>query len=97
MREKIKQSTLKFKQEFKKHSVTAITAAFAFLIALSWRTPIQDSVNKLIEFFGLTEKALLYEYISAIIITIIAVLFLIIFAKWTSNPEKQETKKTNKK
>ena len=77
--------TGKFKDEAKKHTATAITAAFGFLIALSWRTPIQNSVNNMIKSFGLTESAIYYEYLSAIFITIIAVLALIIVAKWTSD------------
>ena len=75
----------KFKNEAKKHTATAITAAFGFLIALSWRTPIQNSVNNMIKSFGLTESAIYYEYLSAIFITIIAVLALMIVAKWTSD------------
>jgi hypothetical protein len=75
----------KFKNEVKKHTTTAITAAFGFLIALSWRTPIQNSVNNMIESFGLIESAIYYEYLSAIFITIIAVLALMIVAKWTSD------------
>ena len=75
----------KFKNEVKKHTATAITAAFGFLIALSWRTPIQNSVNNMIESFGLIESAIYYEYLSAIFITIIAVLALMIVAKWTSD------------
>ena len=75
----------KFKNEAKKHTATAIMAAFGFLIALSCRTPIQNSVNNMIKSFGLTESAIYYEYLSAIFITIIAVLALIIIAKWTSD------------
>ena len=83
-----KKNAGKFKDEAKKHTATAITAAFGFLIALSWRTPIQNSVNKLIEYFGLAESAIYYEYISAVIITIIAVLALMLIASWTSDPKK---------
>lgn len=79
---KTKTSTLKFKEEFKKHSVVAITAAFAFLIALSWRTPIQNLVNKLTENLGLSENYIYFEFISAIIITIVGVLVLMWISKW---------------
>jgi len=74
----------KFRLEFKNQTVTAITAAFAFLIALSWRTPIQDLVNRLVESFGLSGQAVYYEFLSAIIVTFVAVLALIFLSRWAS-------------
>ena len=79
-----KASAGKFKSEFKKQVVVAITAAFAFLIALSWRTPIQNSVNQLVEHLGLVGERIYIEYASAAIITIIAVVALIFLSKWAS-------------
>lgn len=86
-----KKSAFKFKTEFREHSMTGITAAFAFLIALSWRTPIQDSIDILIEKLGLVTKAIYVEFLSAILITIIAVLVLM----WVShdNPPPSATVK----
>ena len=77
-----KSSAKRFKHEFKKQSLTAITAAFAFLIALTWRAPIQNSVDKIIENLGLASSAVYYEYLAAIIITIIGVIALILISKW---------------
>jgi len=82
--EKTKGRAIAFKNELKKHTATAVTAAFAFLIALSWRTPIQNTVNKIIENLGLTGSAIYLEYLSAIFITIIAVLGLMWVSKWTA-------------
>ena len=82
--ERTKNSALKFKKEFKKHTVGAITAAFAFLIALSWRQPIQSSVINLIERLGLVGKEIYIEYLSAVSITIIAVLGIMWVSKWSS-------------
>jgi len=85
--DKTKKNTLAFKEEFKKHSVTAIAAAFAFLIALSWKTPIQNTVDSLVKKLNLgalTSMAIFLEYITAIIITVIAVLALMWMAKWSS-------------
>ena len=81
---KTKRAGIKFKNEFKKHAITAITAAFAFLLALSWREPIQHSVNTVKEKAGLVGSEIYIEYLSAIIITVIAVLALIFISKWTS-------------
>ena len=77
-----KTSALFFKREFQKHAIIAISAALGFLIALSWRTPIQNSVVALIENFGLSGQAIYLEYLSAIIITIIAVLALMWVTRW---------------
>ncbi len=79
-----KKSASKFKDEFKRHTVTAITAAFAFLIALSWRVPIQGSIDKVKEKLGLVGTEVYIEYFSAVLITLIAVLALIFFSRWTS-------------
>ena len=61
---------------------TGIIAAFAFLIALSWRAPIEKSVNQLIERLDLTGKAIYIEYLSAVVITLIAVLVFMLISNW---------------
>ena len=78
----VKSSAQRFRNEFKKQTLIAITGAFAFLIALTWRTPIQNSVDKLILKLGLTGQAIYYEYLVAILITIIGVIVLIFISKW---------------
>ena len=82
--DRLKQGATLFNKELKNQIATAITASFAFLIALSWRTPIQNSVNNFIENLHLTGKAIYIEYISAIVITLIAVIFIMLFSKWQS-------------
>ena len=73
-----------FKSQFKQHMTTAITAAFAFLIALVWRDAIQEGVNKMMVNFGITATSYLFKIYAAIIITIICVIALILFARWGS-------------
>jgi len=75
-------SALKFKNEFRKHTIVSITAAFAFLIALSWRTPIQNSITGLIVSMGLVGKEIYVEYLSAILITLIGVFIIMIISRW---------------
>jgi len=77
-------SANKFKKEFRREVVVGVTAAFAFLIALSWRNPIQKSVDSLIVKFGLTGNAIYIEYLSALIITLLAVLVLMWVSRWKS-------------
>lgn len=94
-KEKVKESRLqrarvkakRFKGEFKKQSLVAISAAFGFLIALSWREPISDIVNKMIVNLGLNEGAIYFKFFSAIVVTIVAVLLLMLMAKWSVEKE----------
>jgi len=78
----IKETSIKFRNEIRKHMTTAITAALGFLVALSWRTPIQNSIKQLVEYLGVTEDLIFYEYLSAILITLIAVFSLMLISKW---------------
>ena len=73
--------------KFKSQSLTAISAAFGFLIALSWREPISDSVEMLVNYFGMTGDLIYYKFVSAILVTAIAVGCLMIINKF-----KQEEK-----
>jgi hypothetical protein len=86
--ERAKSSAKAFKSEFKKQTLTAITAAFAFLIALTWRTPIQKSVDKIVISLGLSGQAVYYEYLAAVIITILGVIALILISKWASEKKQ---------
>ena len=83
--ERAKNSAGDFGKEFKKHSLTAITAAFGFLIALSWREPIADYVNFLIAKMGVSEGGLIgYKVLSAVIVTLVGVLALMVVARWAT-------------
>ncbi len=80
--ERAKRHSGNFQREFKKHVIVAITAALGFLIALSWREPISEFVGIIIERLGVGDQMIYYKFLSAIIITVIAVLALIIVSKW---------------
>ena len=72
---------LSFKNEFLEHLMIGLTAALGFLIALSWRTPIQKSVIALTKNMGFSENLIYFEYLAAMIMTIIAVIVFMIMAK----------------
>jgi len=82
--EKARAHALRFRREFKKQTITAITAAFGFLIALSWREPISDLVKLIAENLGLTESLIYYQFLSAVIVTIIGVFVLLLISRWAS-------------
>tara|TARA_Y100000310_G_C20445188_1_gene698047 strand:+ start:358 stop:624 length:267 start_codon:yes stop_codon:yes gene_type:complete len=74
----------RFRLEFKTQLKIALMAAFGFLIALSWRDFLSEAVNHLITSLGLSGDLYLYKLISAIIITAIAVIGILIISKFSS-------------
>jgi len=78
-----KDSAWRFKEEFKKHVVVAVSAALGFLVAMSWRTPLQNSVNLMINYLGLSGGAVYFEFLSALAITLVAVLGLMWVSRWS--------------
>lgn len=70
-----------FLGEFKKQTAIAILAAFAFLIALSWRDFFSELVSHLIERFTLPGGLYIYKLINALIVTLIAVIGIMIISK----------------
>ncbi|MFH1586082.1 MAG: DUF5654 family protein [archaeon] len=72
-----KEKATRFKREFRKSIVTAISAAFGFLIALVWKDAITEFVNDLTSASPL--KGTLF---TAIVVTIIAVLGIMLVSKF---------------
>lgn len=81
----------KVKKEVRKHIITAITAAFGFLIALSWRDAITIWINHLVDTFQLSKGW--YQFIGALIVTIIGVLGIIIVSRFEEKPVNTKIKK----
>ncbi len=75
-RSKTKASAKKFNNEVKKAISTAIVAAFGFIIALAWRDVITEYIDKLTAISPIQGKL-----VSALIITIIGVIGIIIVTK----------------
>jgi chemotaxis regulatin CheY-phosphate phosphatase CheZ len=76
----------KFRAQFRERSVTAIIAAFSFIIAFSW----QDLIVSVIKTYTKTSVLLQYPYIAqlftALIVTVVAVLGIMIVSRWASKP-----------
>ena len=81
-REKVKTSAKKLHNEFNKSLNTAVVAAFGFLIALAWRDAISEYVNSLTAMSPVQGNL-----ISAVIITIIGVIGILIATKLFSKNE----------
>ncbi len=76
LRERAKASTTKFQREFRRSLVTAITAAFGFLIALVWKDVITEYVNAITKISPVQS-----QLISALIVTLVGVIGILIVSK----------------
>ncbi len=74
----MKKVLLGARREVKKNILVAVSAAFAFLIALVWRDAISDSVNKLMAVLALENSGYIYSLATALIVTLICVLGILI-------------------
>lgn len=81
---KTRERASKLKKEFKRQTVIAILAALAFLIALSWRDFISDSVTKIVDLLGVSNQIYLYKLLSVLIVTFLAVVGILIVSKFNS-------------
>ena len=85
--ERAKKGSSEFKNEFKRQLLTAVSAAFGLLIALSWREPISDAITVIVNKLGVGESILFYKFVSAVVVTLIAVVFLVVIARWGAKKE----------
>ena len=76
---KAKNSTLRFKKDINKALLTALVAAFGFLIALSWKEVITEYVTQLTTFSPIQGRL-----VEAVLVTIIAVLGILIVTYFLS-------------
>ena len=78
------------KNETKKHVVTAIVAAFGFIIALVWRDAIKEFIETLAINFSITGPSALITLYTAITTTIIAAIGIVLITKWSSEPDTKK-------
>ncbi len=71
------------KSEIRKNTATAILAAFGFIIALVWKDVITQGVDALIKLLNLTGSGFLFTIISALITTVICVIGIVYFSRWS--------------
>lgn len=72
-----------FEKQVKRNAATAILAAFAFVMALVWRDAIQSVVSDLLAYLNVAEITSKYNILTALLTTIICVLGIIYFSRWS--------------
>lgn len=65
----------------------AIGAAFGLVIALAWNSAIQEGIDSLIASLGIVGTAYVYKIITAVIVTVIAVIGIILISKWAGKKD----------
>ena len=78
------------KKEVRKNVVTAMVAAFGFMIAFVWRDAMQESVDKILASVGLTKEVYIFRIISAIVITVIAVIGIMMLSRWAEKKGEED-------
>ncbi|MBN2330293.1 MAG: hypothetical protein JXC85_00600 [Candidatus Aenigmarchaeota archaeon] len=73
----------KVKHEIRGNIAKAVLAAFGFLIALVWRDVVKDGVDKLIAYANLTGDGYVFTLITALVTTLICVIGIIYFSRWS--------------
>jgi len=95
---KIKKESAELNKEFRKNMVIAVTAAFAFVIALQWKDVITEGVNYLIAFSHLPQgQALGFKVVSAIAVTFICVLGILLTTRLLKKRQEKSKEDGSKK
>lgn len=73
----------KVRHEIRSNIAKAVLAAFGFLIALVWRDVVKDGVDKLIAYANLNGDGYVFTLITALVTTLICVIGIIYFSRWS--------------
>lgn len=76
-----KKSSEKIKSEIKKNVMTAVLAAFGFIIALVWRDAIREIVDEVIKRAGIEGTDYFFTIITAVLVTTVCVVGILFFSK----------------
>lgn len=80
------QKTKFLQSQFKEHSSTAIIAALSFVIGLTWKDFIVKIVDNILRPHLVQKYPYLSELITAVAVTIFAVVVMAFVSKWVKKP-----------
>ena len=84
-----KQAVKNLGNETQKYVVTAIVAAFGFIIALVWKDAIKEYVNLIIIKLSISGASYIITLYTAIVTTIIAIIGIFIVTRWPTKDSKK--------
>ena len=70
-----------FRKEFKRQMRYAIAAAVGFLIIFAWRDAILNNTREIVEKFTETTQGMTSEFLTALAVTVIGVIIILISSK----------------
>lgn len=79
-------------EQIKTDVTPAIIASFGFIIALVWRDAIKGALDKFLNNAGLTDQAYLYNFVSAILVTLIVIGIMIAVSKYGKSKKEKRIK-----
>ncbi|MDP7140809.1 MAG: DUF5654 family protein [Candidatus Woesearchaeota archaeon] len=89
----VRSSAVNLKSEIKKNVLTAVLAAFGFVIALVWRDAIRAGVDEIIQRSGMEGTGYIYQIVSAVIVTIICVIGILFFSRIKGEEDVKDCEK----
>lgn len=88
-----KEKTEYLQSQFKEHSSTAIIAALSLVIGLTWKDLVVKVIDNILKPHIVSKYPYLTELITAVIVTIFAIIAMTFVTRWAKKPEKEEQKK----
>jgi hypothetical protein len=89
---KLKTEIQLLREEIRADISVPIIASFGFIIALVWRDAIQSAINEFLSRAGLLRNAYIYQFISAIIVTIIVVSIMLLAIRFKKKKTETDIK-----
>ncbi len=86
----LKADLISIKEEVRNDVVGPVVASFGFIIALVWRDAIKSALDVYLASHGLTGQAYLYNFISAILVTIFVIAIMVTITKLSREKKKQK-------
>lgn len=80
---------LTLEMEIKNDISVPIVASFGFIIALIWRDAIKGAIDEFLVRAGLADKAYIYNFVSAIIVTIIVIAIMISVTRFSRRKKEK--------
>jgi hypothetical protein len=84
---------LALEMEIKNDVSVPIVASFGFIIALVWRDAIKGAVDEFLLSSGLLEQAYVYNFISAIVVTVIVITIMIFVTRFSRSRREDRLEK----
>jgi uncharacterized membrane protein len=84
-------------EEIKNDISVPVISSFGFIIALVWRDAIKGAIDEFLIRKGLVETAYVYNFISAIFVTLIVIFIMIVILRFSRRSKQKKLKRLERK